>query len=297
MLINELKSNIESGVVSSDMIVFVIQDNNFVPMQYIREIAKLHNSSILPIDELPSTKSSMFITNSEDSIKVFETDKLDKFINKNNLYIITKKIDTSVQELYKNFIVDVPKLEQWQIKDYVFSQATGVDEKYLTRLCEICQHDIYRLNNEIAKLNIFDEKERNIVFHKMIDDGMFSDLSKHNMFDLTNAIMRRDINTIRLLYRQLDNIDCEPLGLVTTLYNNFKNVINIQLGNNPTASSCGLTDKQFYAIKKYNCGYYTPKQLIDIFKLLTSIDKRIKTGEIFTDAKLTDYIICHIINI
>lgn len=294
MLIKDLKESIVNKTINKDMIIFLISDNNFIAKQYIREISNIFNLDINNVDEVPKVVNDIFGT-SIDVINVFETDLLEKIQPQELLYVITKKVSDEVKDNYNGYIVNVPKLEEWQIKDYAYSLAEGVPEEYLAQLCEVCKYDIYKIDNELKKLKVFDVEDRGKIFKQMLDDNMYSDLTKHNIFDLSNAIIRKDIPALIKLYKQIDNIDYEPIGLITTLYNNFKNIVNIQLSRNPTPQSCNLSEKQFWAIKKYSCGYYTSNQLTSILCFLTNIDKKIKTGEIFTDDRLTDYVISHII--
>ena len=210
------------------------------------------------------------------------------------VYIICKTIDKKSLEVFNNYIVELPKLEDWQIKDYVYSVAEGANEKSLDRLIDVCGNDIYRINQELNKIKIFTQQERNFTFDKFIEDGIFSDLSTYTIFDFSNAIVKRDRETLRKIYKEIDKIDIEPIGLVTVLLNNFRNIIKIQLANNPTAESCGMKPNQFWAIK-HSCGLYTKEQLLSIFNFLTEIDKKIKTGMIPVDSFLIDYIVINIL--
>ena len=71
-------------------------------------------------------------------------------------------------------------------------------------------------------------------------------------------------------------------------------VIDIQLAKNASAESLGISGKQFWAIKNFNCNRYSREELIYIYKLLTSIDLYIKTGYMNTDI-VKDYIIFKIL--
>ena len=91
-----------------------------------------------------------------------------------------------------------------------------------------------------------------------------------------------------------DKWDLEPLGLNVLLCKNFKQVLQIQLGQNMTADKLGLTSKQYYAISKNNCGHYNKDKLLKIFDLVTAADYRMKMGEISNDI-LVDYMILNIL--
>ena len=71
--------------------------------------------------------------------------------------------------------------------------------------------------------------------------------------------------------------------------NNFKTIASIQTNRNVTANDLDISDKQFYVIKKFNCGFYTNDQLINILKLLTNVEYLFKYGEIsISEEKLTE---------
>lgn len=234
----------------------------------------------------------------DESYRVWVVDTLSEYSPKlksaKNTFIICKKISKDVEELYDEYIIDVPKLENWQIQDFVYSVAKGVDTDDLNELIKICNNDIFRINQELKKIRLFDEKERKYAFKDFKSDGIFSDLSELTIFDLSSAIMKRDFNTIRRVLEVIDQIDVEPIGLQKVLLNNFRDVILVQLNINPTPQyfeqKFGWKSGKFWAIK-YTCSYYTKEQLINIFKFLTSI----KFGDIPED-KLVSYLITHIMS-
>lgn len=289
MELKDLKYKVENNLTSDDPIVFKISDNSFLPYQYINKIISDKKLNFICIDSLDEiSDNGMF--DFDVPAYIYVCDKLDDFKYTKNLFIITKKITCDCEDYY----VDIPKLEQWQIKDYVYSNCTDVDRNKLDNLLDICNYDIFRLDKEISKLNIFDKSERNFLFNKFDNDGIFDDLSKYTVFNFTNAIVKKDIQELYRIYLEKDsaNIDIEPLGVITILQRNFKNIIDIQLAKNPTAESCGMSSKQFWAVRN-NCGIWTADQLIKIYKELNSIDFKLKTGKITNDLIL-DYIICFI---
>lgn len=235
----------------------------------------------------------------DESYRVWVVDTLSDYSPKlnacKNTFIICKKISKDVEDSYSEFIVDVPKLEEWQIKDFVYSVAKGVDTADLDELIRICNKDIFRLNQETKKIRLFDEKERKYAFKDFKADGIFSDLSDLTIFDLSSAIMKRDIKLLKQVLEVIDQIDVEPIGLQKVLLNNFRDVILVQLNINPTPQyfeqKFGWKSGKFWAIK-YTCSYYTKEQLIEIFKFLTSI----RFGDIPED-KLVAYLITHILSI
>ena len=122
----------------------------------------------------------------------------------------------------------------------------------------------------------------------MIQEGAFSDLTKYNIFNLTNAIQARDLNEISRILSSKMEID--PLALTSLLYQNFRKMIVVWFDKNPTPDSTGLKSNQIWAIRNLP-RYYNKDQLIQIFKFLTTLDLKLKKGELPKIEDLTSYIV------
>ena len=140
------------------------------------------------------------------------------------------------------------------------------------------------------------DSQQMVVYEQMLDEGQFSDHTSLNIWDLTNSIIKRDKKVVVEALKVIDHMDVEPLGLVTTLYRGFKNVIDVQLNPKATAESTGMSSKQFYAVSKYNCNKYTKEELVKIFKLLTSIEYEFKFKSLEID-DIIDYVIVNIMGV
>lgn len=302
MKIETLKEQIENKSVGSEPLIFLYEDINFIPLQYIVEIARIREKDIEYIDSLASIGSNVNDifggTTVSNSLRVLITKELEdineKFKYETDLYVVVNKIkDKACIEKLSDSVVIVPKLEDWQIKDYVYSLAEGIDTKSLDWLIEATGNDIYRLENELDKFKLFQEAERKYLFEDMLSDGAFVDLSNFNVFNITNAVTSRDYNTLKNALKEIKSFDAEPLGVVTLLYNGFRKLILVWLANNPTTESTGLKSGMIWAIKNQP-RVFTKEQLLSSFLLLTNIDKMLKTGYIDT-SWLIDYLICRIL--
>ena len=208
--IKDFKNDIENKNIKYNFAILKYSDTDFLGFQYVDAIAKILNKPVKIIDDLSEMSKntfSLFGDNDSDCIYLFLVDKFDynnlDIIGK-DLYIICKTIDKKSLEVFNNYIVELPKLEDWQIKDYVYSVAEGANEKSLDRLIDVCGNDIYRINQELNKIKIFTKQERNFTFDKFIEDGIFSDLSTYSIFDFSNAIVKRDRETLRKIYKEID---------------------------------------------------------------------------------------------
>lgn len=304
MTIETLKTNLDNKTLD-DFYIFFNLETSFLSNQYVDAIAQARGLKLIYIDDLRSLipdKNDIFGSAETVDASCLYVYKIDKFEDKDlqikdikNLIIVCNKIDDETKELFLPYIIEMPKLESWQIKDYVYSLADGVSTNKLDWLINISNNDIYRLHNEISKLNLFSIKEREYLFDLMVEEDAFIDLSNYVIFDLTNAILQKDIKKIRYMLEAVHSWDCEPLGLQTLLTNNFRNVLAVQLAPNSPPEKLGLSPKQVYAIRKNNTGYYSRDQLVEIFELISSCDYKMKNGDLSNDM-LIDYMILNILS-
>lgn len=304
MNIQELKAQIESHTVTDEFLIFKDSDSNFISNQYIHEIAKQRGLKIEfvdSLDEIASESSSIFgfaDLAAKSSLTVIKSEiyrwgYIDPSKLKSVIVVVNKFEDKSVEKQLENHIVYVPKLEEWQVKDYVYSITEGVDFKKLDWLINLCGTNYHRLQQELDKLKLFTQDEKNYLFDALIYDGALDDLSSYNIFNFTNAIASKDLKTLHTIYKELDRVDVNEFGLLTILLKNFKNILMVQLNSNPTPENTGLESKQLYAIKRIP-RVYTPQQLVSIFQLLCDVDRLIKSGELPTEIVI-DYLIIKIL--
>ena len=304
MDIKTLKESIESTL-NDIRFIFVNSEDSFLSNQYIHAIADKNNLRIVNVEEIKSlipNDNDIFGIGDvidETCLYVYRVDKFeekDSDISKiKHLIVVCDKIDTESKEIFKDLVVDMPKLESWQIKDYAYSIADGVNTKKLDWLLTISNNNIHRIHNELSKVSPFIPKERDYVFDMMVEDDAFTDLSNYMIFDLSNAIVKKDLKTIARILEDIKKIDVEPLGLQVILTNQFRNIISVQLSPNASAEKLGMSSKQFYAISKYSCGFYTKEQLVEIFDVVSKCDYLLKNGDVPND-KLVDYMILHILS-
>jgi len=286
MTLQELKKEIENKTLGDSSLIIKC-DNNFVIHQYINEIAKFKNKSLVFVETLDElfNRNPFLVYN---DIYVFETDNLDKFNydlgSITNSFIICKKT--------KLDCIEVPKLEQWQIKDFALSNLS-LKETDIDWLCSQCKYDIHKLDNEIQRLKLFDNQET--IFKQFIYDGIYNDLSSDNIFSITNAIENKDYNTLSKLYEKIELCDVEPLGVVTTLYNAFKKMLIIITTKYPTEENTGIKSNQIWALKNIaKC--YTGQQILDIVKFLSDIQEKLVLGVLPADI-VRDYVILNILKL
>lgn len=298
-----LKENISSKSLTDDFFIFLVdeKDNLFLTMQYVQEISKILDKEIEYIDNLDSILNPYkdLFGNAEDKsnkLKVCKCKELNisniklNFIH--DLIVITNSISEDAKINYNYNIVNIPKLENWMIKDYTLIRGKGVDQDRLEFLCDVCNYDIYRIENELKKLDGFGEGQKKFIFKQMMDEGSLDDLTFYNMFSISNAIQSRDLQTINSILGSSMEIDV--MALIALLYQGFRKMIMVWLDKNPTPDSTGLKSNQIWAIRNLPRNY-NKDQLIKIFKFLSSLDSELKQGNL-PNNNLIDYIIVKILS-
>ena len=293
MQVSVLKEQIRNNKLSDALIIFDNSDN-YVVISYINQIAKNKKLSLNYIDTLDNNSFFTSDDNYLDIYRIHKLEQLDETIkDRKNLIIICDELNDIVKEKFSEYIVNIPKVANWCIEEFVKQSLPKLSADDIKWLVNVCKYDIWRIDNEINKLKIFNENKQATLFKQFKNDHVYSDLSDYTIFNFCDAIIKKDINTIRDILLEIDNCDIEPLGVVTLLYKNFKNIIDMQLGINPTAESLGLSTKQYYALK-YRVGIYNQEQLINILLMLSEIDCKLKTG--FLPAELIlDYVLINIL--
>lgn len=300
MDIKQLKEKIINNQLDDSPLIFKYSDNKYICHQYANEIAKNKNLKVLYITQLSDITNDADLFDVEnDYLYIYDVDRLKEnitFENK-NVIVVTKAVPDNLSIDY----IEIPNLIAWQIEDFVKYRLPGLSIEQIKWLCEIAKNDIFRIDQECKKIEIFPEAMQKIIFDQLNQENAYCDLNSLTIFNFTNAVMKKDLVTIHAVLADLKWIDIEGSGLITIFHKQFKNVIDIQLNPKATAASLDMNPKQFNAIR-YNCGKYTAEELINIFEFLTTLDMRLKSGDYQfkndvkeNNAKFVEYITMNIL--
>ena len=297
MELRELKNKILAQEALSFPLLFINCDNDYLIKSYVKKIAENNSLTIKEIEsikEMVDIESGMF--KEADYLYIYnlnKDDNLSKEQLKDYKIILISDTDRKDSDIEK---VVFNKLENWQIEAYVQALLPGLDNQEVSWLCKNAKYDIWRLDNEASKLNIFDKKDQSKILMAINDDNGYVDLNELTIFNLSNAIMNKDMLGIKKVVEDIDNIDVEGTGLVTILLKNFLNIINIQTNSKATAQSLGMSEKQFRYLQYNQCNKYSNEELFNIYNFLTDIDYKLKSGLLeMTNNQLNYYVLSHII--
>lgn len=297
MQLRDLKDKILKKEYISFPLIFMSNGDDFIIKQYLNAIAQNQHLTILNINslkELDDITSSMFFENNDLFVYNVSQDisLSKKDFQKGNVIIIANKD-------IKETDIDAVKfdtIENWMIDDYACTLLPGVLKQEVQWLCKVCNYNIYRVDLECSKINCFEKKDQQKIFELINKENGYSDLSDLNIFNLSNAIIKKDIIAIKNIVRDIENIDIEAVGLVTILLKQFLNIINIQLNKKANAASLGMSEKQFRAIS-YNCNKYNTNKIMNIYQFLNNLDYKLKSGLLdISNKDLIQYILNNILD-
>lgn len=278
MTIVQLKDAISKKTFDNFPLIIKYSDNNYLANHYVKQYFEVYSEKqrvdITSLDELGNNDD--FFESTDNTIYVYEVEKLEEDIepDKDNLIVICKEIKVNLSVDY----VDFPKVVNWQAEDYVRSRLPGLDEVETSWLCDISKYNLFRLDQECKKLEIFAKPIQKVMFQEMNLEDAYSDLNSNNIFNFTDAIMNRDYKAVGELIPEIGTCDLEPLGVVTILLKKFLQIANLQMNPKATASSLGMTDKQFNYLRHNPNTKFTQDQIKRNIEFLSDIDYKVKTG-------------------
>ena len=197
MDIKELKTRIVANSLKDSVLIFKYQDNKFLCYHYIDHICKNKNLEKIYINSLNDINNKDDLFESESKyLYILDVEKLTEDVDPEltNVIIVCKTLPDNLSVDY----IDITKLVSWQIEDFVKMRLPGLDEKETKWLCEVSKYDIYRLDNECAKLEIFSAPKQKLLFKQINQDNGYVDLGENLI--TTNWVKQDNEDGIYYLY-------------------------------------------------------------------------------------------------
>ena len=306
--LQELKKAIQNKNLDDSLLVLQWNDFSFIAFEYIHAIASFKELEIKVLEDFDdaflSTQNNLFDFSSIDYLQVcivdkFKTNLTYQLEDLENVIVICKSVDEKTLEYIKEkeYFFEIPKLKDWQVEAYMHACCPGLSEPKIKWLCNIANNDVYRLDNEMRKISCFDKSIQEDVFDMIDADNGYDDLTQNKIYDLTNAILSKDLKQVATILKDIDNMDVEGVGLVTILRKSFKNIIGIQMDPSASAEKLGIKQAQFNIIRAKNCNKFSNDKLKSVYKFLVDFDYNLKNGNVdMSKDRLIDYIICEVLS-
>ena len=287
MTLIELKNFITNKIVPSDFMIFINKDNPYLANQYVEALGSLSVGGINKINSIfePQQSSLLLLTSPADSLNIMFTDTFDErsedYSQFENTIVVCEQVDKSIAKNVEDYIIKFPKLEEWQLCDYAKMICPDIDAEDILWLVQASDNSIERVNNELAKVVLFNKNEQREVFSAIRFDPQ-SDLYKVDIFAVVNALVNGDMPVLYEFIKHNGYEIHEPVVLANRALTSLKNIALITQNQGLTANDCGVSAGQFTFIKnRYrSLNLEALKQKI---KFLANFDLMLKTSKLELD--------------
>ena len=309
MTLEQLKEKIENGEQINDFLIFVKDEDHFLVNQYINAICKNNNLEKYYTNSLleDSQSALSLVFDYSNKLKILEVDTLEEILPEykelKNSIIVCNKVSSSLKTALKDFIITFPKLQTWQIIDYIKLRLSEFSSDDIEWLCAACDNNINKVISELNKLDVVDNKQE--VFNYLRYDPS-SDLVavaanskdnsyiKVNMFKLVDLILEHDLGNLSYILNHLEDIDFSFIALVTNLLTKAKQIL-LTIYQNVSYTDLGISQAQqkflFWKYKKIPEAY-----LRKIIHFTANLDLKIKRGELeLNNYSLFNYLLANIL--
>lgn len=239
-------------------------------------------------------ENALFLTGANTSVN-HDIDYLTSYVNAENhdniviLTVVQDKLDERkkiVKLLKKNVTVihketiDEKDLPKFVIKEFL-NNGYKIDYKTASYFVDYVGKNIDILLSEINKMIIYKDTNKEIFIEDILN--ISSKCFNDNVFDLSDAIMKKDFKKIFSCYNDLMILKEEPIKIIALLASQFTLVYQSKL-----LSKEGFMSKDIastlkvhpYRVKLALETNYPDFELKDILKKLHNLDYEIKTGKV-----------------
>lgn len=239
-------------------------------------------------------ENALFLTGTNTSVN-HDIDYLTSYVNAENhdniviLTVVQDKLDERkkiVKLLKKNVTVihketiDEKDLPKFVIKEFL-NNGYKIDYKTASYFVDYVGKNVDILLSEINKMIVYKDTDKEIFIEDILNISSkgFND----NVFDLSDAIMKKDFKKIFSCYNDLMFLKEEPIKIIALLASQFTLVYQSKL-----LSKEGFMSKDIastlkvhpYRVKLALETNYPDFELKDILKKLHNLDYEIKTGKV-----------------
>lgn len=250
-------------------------------------------------------ENALFLTTTTTSVN-HNLDYLSNYLNDDNhenivvLSVLTDKLDErkkivkllkeKSKVIYKE-LIDNKDLPRFVINEFN-NEGYKIDYKTANYFVNYVGKNVDILLSEINKMIIFKDNDKNITTHDI--NEISSKAINDNVFDLSDAIMKKDFKKMDDCYNDLLTLKEEPVKIIAMLGNQFNLVYQCKL-----LSSKGLSEKEIaitlnvhpYRVKLAIETDYMISELKDILIKLHNLDFEIKSGKVDKNVGLDNFLL------
>lgn len=302
MEVQELKQLIKSNKLPN-FLIFTGEEWG-VQKIYVNQIAKLKNLQIRYADSVsniwtPLTSKSLFDEPAlyvvRDDKELMTNDKIQVESFKNMLILILTTVDNRLKFIkqHKDSIVEFNALKSDVLKRYI-QKEIALSDRNCNILMEICDYNYGHCLLEIDKIKRYvnylgPAPTQDGVFQKLLEDGTIHIPPRDTIWEFIKAFLQNKPKVAYELYQDLKELETPTLSIISNLYNNAKQVLQVQTCTSKDISkSTGLTAWQIRNAKEC-VNRFSTRDLEILLRWLQRIERDIKMG-LLEDKISIDYL-------
>lgn len=256
---------------------------------------KLQNTSFIKVNKCYVIFDDMEFMNNEKA-----QENIGNVIGENVIIFVYSSIDKRLKfaKKYKDVIVDFQPLSDILLKKYI-AKEINLSEKNIEILIDVCERDYSRILLEIDKIKHYQASRSNDIFPNdafkiLLEEGVIYQPPQDAIFDFVDAVLKHKVN---LAFELLD--ECYAIGeatlvMLSVLYNNTKQVLQVQSCiNRDVEKTTGLTSWQVKCARD-KVNVYSNGDLVYLMRLIQKVEEGIKIGRI-EDEFAMNYVLVNIL--
>ena len=266
-------------------------------------VCKSHSlSSIWPRLNTKSVTSDRIVYVVKDDDEVIQKekmwDRIKAYSGKNTVVLVYAGVKPSTKFLnsFDEYVVKFDRMTSLQLVAVAKKKCPYMKPEDLEYLVERCDNDLIRINNELDKIDRLHDLNMIKDYRKTIDNIVVKPL-EFSTFLFTGAVLRHEPGqAVRLLHLAPGDPDCSPLGLLTLLYNNFRDaaVCLGYEGEKDIEAKTGIN--QYKAKSLLRDINYKPSECLKAMRIIQFSESSVKYGKL-KDWEALEYAVLAILNI
>ena len=214
---------------------------------------------------------------------------LDKYLNNpSNNYLILVASKLSEKKEIKKLLVNMEIVDSKFSSEILIKSRLNnfsMDNKTVKYFAEYCLYNNEKIINELDKIKLYkiDEENKNISINDI--NMLVAKDYDENVFDLVNAIAKRDNNKIFEIYYRIVKSEKDIVGLLAGISSQLRLLYCVKLLNDDRISVNEISkmlNVKFRAvtIALENCCNFSYRKLIMLLNDLSDLDYKIKSSDI-----------------
>ena len=231
-------------------------------------------------------------------------DSLPDVLGDNILILLLTSVDKRTK-FYKKYSKDICEFERLkpQVLAKYIQQEIALSKENTEKLMEVCEYDYGRCLLEIDKIKQWvvgygEDKQEQMPedggLLRLLNDGTIYRPPKDAIFDFVDAVLRRKVKSCFNLLYQSYAVGEAALVLLSVLYNNAKQVLQVQTCNsNDVEKSTGLTTWQIKCARDKQ-GRYSNEELERMLRVIHKCETDIKSGKM-EGSVAVEFVLVHVL--